>query len=526
VSHSRIEHCNKEAEEAKGILMVQAPGPGLIRNNYVEGGSINLLMGGDYVRVKNLVSGDEGGIEIFGNHFVKPLRLKFTAGNGGNSDPTGSCGGGWYLNVSSGEWFNCNGERWVSGPACARGEYFRRADVPQTCEGGACWECSAEGRFVPSPVYRGYGYFVKNLMEIKSGANLYIHGNVFENNWVNGDQSGVAVHVVAQVTQNQINWVRGENIVFTNNIIRNSSSGIRISSEGGNGFPFPNRNVKVTNNLLYNIGATETPSIAASDARPISFAGECVDCQFMNNTVVSGVSGGFGVLVDTKPLTNFRFANNIFNGNRYGFIGDRGLPVSFYMPGPSLLNNLMVVDTPESARFAPGNNRIVSATTPLYVNKGARNFRLDPDSPFSAGCTQKCEYAGDNARDLGANIDRVEQETSGAVIGTANWDEEFGLQVSSVEPNKATLTYYLRTEDSCSIRVSTQPSLRTSIADTDIDVGDGRHLADREGNLTDGALRTFYLGTREPLQPATTYYFKLLCGQRHQTGEFKTLPTP
>lgn len=93
IVNSRLEHCNKEGEESKALTFIMAPGPGMIRNNYIEGGSINLLMGGDWVRIRDLVSGDEGGIEIFGNHFYKPLRLKYTAGRGGAEDPTGRCSG-------------------------------------------------------------------------------------------------------------------------------------------------------------------------------------------------------------------------------------------------------------------------------------------------------------------------------------------------------------------------------------------------------------------------------------------------
>jgi hypothetical protein len=523
--NSRLEHCNKEGEESKAITFIMAPGPGTIRNNYIEGGAINLLMGGDWVRIKNLVSGDEGGIEIFGNHFFKPLRLKYTAGPGGPANPAGRCSGGYYLNSTTGEWFACENEtRWVPGPVCARGEYYRRNDVPQTCDGGACWECVESNRFERSKMYRGSGYFVKNLLEIKSGKNLYIHGNVFENNWVNGDQSGVGIWVISQVAQGNANgWVRGEDILFTNNIVRNSAQGVRVASEGSTVFGMPNRNVRVVNNLFYDIGATSTPSIASNDARPISFAGECVDCQFTNNTILSGVRAGTGIYFDTKPLTNFRFANNIFNGNLYGVLGDGGVPLSYYLPRASLTNNIMVVNTPESARFAPGNNRIIANTVPLFLNSTQKNFRIDPDSPFSAGCLQKCEYAADDGRNPGADVDRVEEDSAGAIAGGPNWDEQFGLSTSVTEPSKASISYYVRGDDRCSLRVSNSVVLRTVIPDVDPDAGDGREFDDREGNSNDGgAQRTFVVGTRAPLEANTQYYFKLQCGVRHMTGNFKT----
>jgi hypothetical protein len=528
LTNSRIEHCNKQAEEAKGILMVMSPGPGLIQNNYIEGGSINLLMGGDTVRINGLISGDEGGIEIFGNHFYKPLRLKHSTGSGGASDPRGACSGGWYLNTESGEWFVCGeNSRWKAGPACARGEYYRRNDVQENCAAGACWECSDNGKFVRTGQYRAYNYAVKNLLEVKSGSNLYIHGNVFENNWVNSDQSGVAVWLISQVGQENgaIGWVRGENILFTNNIVRNSSQGIRVASEGNRIFGKPNRNVRVINNLLYDIGATATPSIASNDARPVSFAGECVDCQFVHNTVLSGVGSGAAVYFDTKPMTNFRFTNNVGHHNAYGFLGDGGLPITAYAPKGVIQNNILIADR-SGSRFSPGNNKIVGSSTRLFAGGKGSLFRLDPESPFSAGCTEDCEYAADDATDLGANIDRIEQETSGAVTGNPNWNDMIGLSASSISSDKATLSYYIREETVCSLRVSTNASLRTSIADTDAAAGDGRELDNREGNSSDGPLRRFAIGTREPLRPGTLYYFKLTCGALHQAGTFHTNSAP
>ena len=525
IVNSRIEHCNKEGEEGKGIVMVQAPGPGLIANNYVEGGSINLLMGGDYVRVTGLVSGDEGGIEIFNNHFYKPLRLKYTAGAGGAGDPGGRCEGGWYMNTSSGKWFVCDENKWKAGPACSRGEYYRRADVAQNCASGACWECSDDSKFAPSQYYRGSSYYVKNLFEIKSGINVYVHGNVFENNWNNGDQSGVAVWVVSQVQQgNAGGWVRGENILFTNNIIRNSAQGLRLSSDGSIPFGRPNRNVRIVNNLLYDIGTTATPSIASRDGKPVSVAGECIDCQFANNTVVSNSSGGAGVYFDTRPVTGFRFANNVLPNNQYGIYGDGGLPLSFYLKNQPAVNNL-VLCVNYDGRFAPGNNRIIfEGRTLVYAAPEAKNYRLDPDSPFSAACQQKCEYAGDNNRDLGANIDLVEMETSGAVAGTANWNDQFGLRFASLEPRKAVLTYYAPDPEVCSLRVSLTPGMRVPVADVNPEAGDNRHLDTRQGNTVENSLHTFVIGGVEPLEPGKQYFFKLSCGARFQAGDFKTAP--
>ena len=206
-------------------------------------------------------------------------------------------------------------------------------------------------------------------------------------------------------------------------------------------------------------------------------------------------------------------------------MGDGGLPISVYAPGGTIQNNILIADR-SGSRFSPGNNQVVGASSRLFADGKASLFRLQPESPFSAACTAGCEYAADDATDLGANIDRIEQETSGAVTGTPNWNDAIGLTVSSVNSDKAVLSYYIREETVCSLRVSANTSLRASIADTDAGAGDGRELDNREGNSSDGSLRRFVIGTRERLRPGTRYFFKLTCGARHQTGSFQTEPAP
>ena len=120
----------------------------------------------------------------------------------------------------------------------------------------------------------------------------------------------------------------------------------------------------------------------------------------------------------------------------------------------------------------------------------------------------------------------MEAETSGAIAGVPSWIDEFGLTVASLEPQKASLVYWVRTGDVCSLRVSTNPGLRTAIPDIDPEAGGNRPLDNREGNTAEGPKRTFVVGTVAPLQPGTQHYFKLTCGNRFVSGAFRTSPAP
>jgi hypothetical protein len=528
VLDSRIEHCNKEYEESKGIAAVQAPGPGIIRNNYIEGASINILFGGDYVRISGLVSGDRGGINIQGNHFFKPLRLKYTQGQGGTTNPQGYCPSGNYLNTATGIDYSCENNTWVRAKACSRGQYFRRTDVPQSCSTGACWACNDAARYEPTSIYRGGTYLVKNLFEIKSGINFTIQGNVFENNWPNGDQSGIAVWVVSQVRQgNATPWARGENILFRNNIIRNSSQGIRIASEGPSwGFGMKNRNVRVVNNLLYDIGKTETPSFASDDARPVSFGGECIDCEFSNNTVVSDVSRGVGVYWDTHPMERFRFANNVLYNNQYGLLGDRGYTLNYYTSGAPLERNVVItgLEQPNHMQMAFGSSAFIGKAVPLFRDGAAKDFRLRPDSPFSSTCTTSCAFAGTDGADVGVRFSALEQETSGAVLGVPSAREQLQVRVSPTFSSLLIRYSPPNIHQVCSLRASESPKMSPLHEDVDPRFGFGANSDNRPGNFFAGNPRTFVLGFRVPLRRNTPYFYELTCGANTVYGSASTLP--
>src|SRR3712207_5520063 len=49
------------------------------------------------------------------------------------------------------------------------------------------------GNYITKPLaWRGAGYNVKNLFELKTGKRVLVEGNIFENNWVDG-QDGTAI---------------------------------------------------------------------------------------------------------------------------------------------------------------------------------------------------------------------------------------------------------------------------------------------------------------------------------------------
>jgi len=511
ITDSRIEFCKRGGNESKAISFPQVAGPALVRNNYIDGAAINLLVGGEYMRIDGMISGDGGGMIFEGNHFFKPMSYKWSAVTGGSSNPVGACSdGNKYLNTSSGAWFQCSGSTWASGPTCANGEYFKRTDVTQNCASGACWSC-ASGVFAASSVYRQYGYAVKNLFELKSAINIIIRGNVFENNWIDG-QDGLAVLIIAVGDgYNTAGWARGENIRFERNIVRNSAQGVRISSSNSVLLLRRNNQISMTDNLIYKIGNTDYPSINSTSARPLSFGGPCDDCAIDHNTIVSGVTGGQGIYFDTAPFVRPRLSNSILYANLYGMIGDGGLPISHYWGGDGNVLNTVMVDNlggygaPSSFGSYAVNGKYITAATPLFTGSG--NYRLLPTSPYSASCTTGCDFSATDGKDLGADIDAVEAATDG-VTGSGSTVARMRIQVETGSRH-AIVRYQAPTAAACSLSLFTNAARTVLHADTP---DAGTQSDARAGNIVDGRRHEFVLGAVAFLTPSTLYQARLDCG--------------
>src|SRR5262245_4446698 len=103
------------------------------------------------------------------------------------------------------------------------------------------------------PTYAGTHWSVKNLFEIKNARRVIIDGNLFENNWVDG-QSGFGVLFTVRNQDGTAPWSVVEDITFTNNILRHSAAGINFLGRDDNHPSEQVKRVLVRNNLFEDIG--------------------------------------------------------------------------------------------------------------------------------------------------------------------------------------------------------------------------------------------------------------------------------
>lgn len=525
VRDSTISDCILPSAESKSIAYWQAPGPGLIQNNLLEGASINLLVGGSGLNIYGgMVSGDEGQITITGNSFAKPMWYKYSAGTSGSGAPMGACSNGAkYLDTSNGQWYLCSSSTWSTGPTCAEGEYFRSTSVTQNCPSGACWSCDISGVFQPYGVLRSSGYLVKNLFECKSCANHLLTGNTFNRNW-NESQNGTAIQLVSKVDQPGFNDITDVyDLRFVNNIVTNSGAGLRTATQGGVSFTKTNRRVTAANNLLWKIGTTDYPSIDlnTSSALQMSFAGPCDSCVYDHNTMQQLTTGGEALQWDTAAFTNPRFSNGVYYGAFYGNIA-LGNTIPFYWGNGNLINSVGVdyagtKGAPATmGTYATNGNWITTGTT-LFTS--GSDFRLLPTSPYSASCPSGCLYAGTDGKDLGADIDQLESATQGAITG-APW---LGGSIQ-VTPGstRAIVRYTAPSASACTLKLYTNIGRSTLATDTD---SGPEQADDRTGNVSAGTSRQFVLGTSAALTASTPYWGVINCGASVGYFAMRTMAT-
>jgi len=90
VEDSWLANAKQNSIESHAIVMVQTPGPVLIRNNYLNAASINILTGGEDTKIRGQIPTD---ITIVNNHFQKSGYMLWMQGT---AAPTGSCLNGRY----------------------------------------------------------------------------------------------------------------------------------------------------------------------------------------------------------------------------------------------------------------------------------------------------------------------------------------------------------------------------------------------------------------------------------------------
>jgi hypothetical protein len=265
----------------------------------------------------------------------------------------------------------------------------------------------------------GHNWSVKNLFEMKTGQRATIEGNVMENSW-GGAWGYGAVNLT--VRNDSGYWATLQHIVFQNNIVRNSGTGMLILGLDTAGPTVQGFDIKILNNLFDNLTA-EWGDQYGTWLIANSINGLVIDHNtiFQNYWLVSME----GPTIAGTKMTGFVFTNNICAHGSYGFIGVvngstvTGDPsISTYLSSPTFNHNVIIDPGQHQSQYltyinSAGSNSWPASTTLVnFVDYANHNYRLADNSPYKSQAS--------DGKDIGADQSAIEAATGYANTNTTS----------------------------------------------------------------------------------------------------------
>jgi hypothetical protein len=209
------------------------------------------------------------------------------------------------------------------------------------------------------------GLGVKNLFEVKNGEDVTVEDNVFEGNWLDG-QNGYPILFtprggIDQQTGRTAPWARVRTVRFRNNMIVHAGGGINVLGTDTNRPSGRAEDIIIENNHFFDISrryASPNPTTGAARtaaARFLSIVNEphglIVRGNFVENEgealwVDSGRNDGV-----RDPVYGFEFErNHLRNGRLRGNgMGSANGTIAAYLPGAVIQGNELAGENPLSS---------------------------------------------------------------------------------------------------------------------------------------------------------------------------------
>ncbi len=240
--------------------------------------------------------------------------------------------------------------------------------------------------FAKPLAWRGV-WTVKNLFELKFARRVVVDGNLFENNWVDG-QTGIAI-LFKVANPGRAPWVATEDVEFTNNVVRHAGGGVSILGHDYRDASDGVRRLRIANNLFEDIGG----GWGAGRFLTITEGPDSV--VFDHNTILH--TGPLIISSSKKPNTNFVWTSNIAAHNKYGIRGGGAKSGSETLardfPGAVFENN--IIAGAKKSLYPEGNYYPPSLSEVSFVDASAGNYSLSAASPFKQKGQKRdpgCDY--------------------------------------------------------------------------------------------------------------------------------------
>lgn len=427
ITNSRIDNCKfNSGGDSQGIFIQNGPGPFFVVNNYIEGGSENVLIGqGPGNSAIRWLT--QRGIVFLGNHFYKRRSWKYSEASG---VPTWTpcLDGEKYRNTSGGQWYICNSNVWSTTANQSR-------------------------------------VFVKNLFEFKEGQAARIEGNSFDGNWRDGQLGGN--FLINQSDTVELN-VRG--VLLKSNKWRYGQAFWGTGYFGTSAAVFTG-DITVENNLQEDLGTALYGYAGANGGSNIFAYGwrlRARNIKFIHNTITAPSGQNLNNLTKSDSGTAsvpgpMNISDNVFspasfNWNRDGYASNGWCSWrdSIQRLGDLRLANNLIAGGSASTGDSPGCPGYVEfPTSTVFGTNFATTFTdsVARDWTMKAGGPGKA--AASDGTDAGVDFTVLNAATATAETGT--WPHYLLSGFRAVKPasTSVTIAYTAPSTTTCTLAAST-----------------------------------------------------------------------
>lgn len=171
----------------------------------------------------------------------------------------------------------------------------------------------------PEAWFRSGEWTVKNLLELKVGKRVLVRGNLFENNWPDG-QNGVAIVLKSVNQEGRAPWSETSDITIVDNVLRRSASGITLAARPEVHPAVPMSKILIARNAIYQLGRES--GFAPGAERPLMVVGGVAYLNIVENTI-SAPASVINVARDGDPprVPSIVFRRNLARFGSWGIHG-------------------------------------------------------------------------------------------------------------------------------------------------------------------------------------------------------------
>ena len=240
----------------------------------------------------------------------------------------------------------------------------------------------------------------KNLLELKNAQRILIEGNVFENNWIDG-QAGHAFNFKSTNQSGTAPWSVTRDVNFQHNVIWKSACGMKVSSaEHVAGTAGLTERIRIAHNMFADIGGTY-----GGCGTIFQLQYDVADLTVEYNT---GWAPSSAIVFYGLPaLQRVTIQGNILGRGAFGFKGDNtgeGLKtLATYAPGGLVTGNLILGAVASS--YPSGNSFPASQSAAGLASADGIIWALQPTSAYLS--------AGPNGSRPGPDLQRLQTLIAG-----------------------------------------------------------------------------------------------------------------